>query len=104
MPWLVGARHDNQIRACQPHRGAEIRVSTSVILSVSSTRSWAPSTRRCAEETASNSAASVFSTRQRGAHTGRNPSTGAVVLVEQKSVPFFKPAREMHQRLNPPEA
>jgi integration host factor subunit beta len=46
----------------------------------------------------------VFSTRQRGAHAGRNPSTGAVVLVEQKSVPFFRPAREMHQRLNPPEA
>jgi integration host factor subunit beta len=31
---------------------------------------------------------------------GRNPLTGAAVLVEKKSVPVFKAGKEMHQRLN----
>jgi integration host factor subunit beta len=46
----------------------------------------------------------IFSTRKRGAYAGRNPSTGAVVAVKQKSVPFFRAGREMRQRLNAPEA
>jgi integration host factor subunit beta len=46
----------------------------------------------------------IFSTRKRGAHGGRNPATGAAVAVKQKSVPFFRAGKEMHQRLNPPEA
>jgi integration host factor subunit beta len=46
----------------------------------------------------------VFSTRKRGAYAGRNPRTGAAVPVRQKSVPFFRAGREMHQRLNPPKA
>jgi len=46
----------------------------------------------------------VFSTRKRRAYTGRNPATSAVVVVKQKSAPFFRAGKEMHQRLNPPEA
>ena len=46
----------------------------------------------------------VFSTRKRRAYGGRNPATGAVVVVKQKSAPFFRAGKEMHQRLNPPEA
>jgi integration host factor subunit beta len=46
----------------------------------------------------------VFSVRKRGARPGRNPRSGAVVAVEQKSVPFFRTGKEMHQRLNPPQA
>jgi integration host factor subunit beta len=42
----------------------------------------------------------VFSTRKRGADAGRNPSTGAAVVVKQKSVPFFRAGKEMHQGLN----
>jgi integration host factor subunit beta len=45
----------------------------------------------------------IFSTRKRGAYGGRNPATGAVVAVKQKSVPFFRAGREMRQRLNPPQ-
>jgi len=30
--------------------------------------------------------------------------SGAAVSVQPKSVPFFKTGKEMHQRLNPPEA
>jgi integration host factor subunit beta len=46
----------------------------------------------------------IFSTRKRGAYAGRNPATGAAVAVKQKSAPFFRAGKEMHQRLNPPEA
>src|SRR5450755_1415067 len=46
----------------------------------------------------------VFSTRKRRAYAGRNPATGAVAVVKQKSAPFFRAGKEMHQRLNPPEA
>ena len=42
----------------------------------------------------------AFSVKHRPAHTGRNPRTGAHVAVEQKSVPFFKPGKEMRERLN----
>jgi integration host factor subunit beta len=45
----------------------------------------------------------VFSTRKRRARDGRNPRSGAAVVVEPKSVPFFKTGREMKQRLNAPE-
>jgi integration host factor subunit beta len=43
----------------------------------------------------------AFSVKQRPAHTGRDPRTGAHVAVEQKSVPFFKTGKEMRERLNP---
>jgi integration host factor subunit beta len=42
----------------------------------------------------------AFSTRGRDARTGRNPRTGETVSVDAKRVPYFKPGKEMRQRLN----
>lgn len=42
----------------------------------------------------------TFSTRQRNARTGRNPRTGESVAVPSKKVPYFKPGKEMRERLN----
>src|SRR5687768_3573356 len=42
----------------------------------------------------------AFSTRQRDARTGRNPRTGETVAVDAKRVPYFKPGKEMRERLN----
>jgi len=42
----------------------------------------------------------AFSTRQRDARKGRNPRTGEAVDVAGKSVPYFKPGKEMRARLN----
>ena len=42
----------------------------------------------------------TFSTRPRAARTGRNPRTGAAVEVPAKRVPYFKPGKEMRERLN----
>ena len=42
----------------------------------------------------------AFSTRQRDARIGRNPRTGASVDVSAKRVPYFKPGKEMRERLN----
>jgi integration host factor subunit beta len=42
----------------------------------------------------------AFSTRARDARTGRNPRTGETVPVDAKRVPYFKPGKEMRQRLN----
>jgi integration host factor subunit beta len=42
----------------------------------------------------------AFSTRQRDARTGRNPRTGDAVEVDAKRVPYFKPGKEMRERLN----
>jgi integration host factor subunit beta len=42
----------------------------------------------------------AFSTRSRDARTGRNPRTGETVDVDAKRVPYFKPGKEMRQRLN----
>jgi integration host factor subunit beta len=48
-----------------------------------------------------------FFVKFREARTGRNPRTGASVLVERKAIPFFKSGKEMKSRLNtnahPPE-
>ena len=43
----------------------------------------------------------TFSTRQRESRTGRNPRTGSPVSVPSKRVPYFKPGKEMRERLNP---
>ena len=43
----------------------------------------------------------TFSTRQRDARVGRNPRTGETVSVPAKKVPYFKPGKEMRERLNP---
>lgn len=42
----------------------------------------------------------TFSTRPRSARTGRNPRTGDAVEVPAKRVPYFKPGKEMRERLN----
>lgn len=42
----------------------------------------------------------AFSTRARDARSGRNPRTGETVPVDAKRVPYFKPGKEMRDRLN----
>lgn len=42
----------------------------------------------------------AFSTRQREARTGRNPRSGESVSVPAKRVPYFKPGKEIRERLN----
>ena len=42
----------------------------------------------------------AFSTREREARMGRNPRTGDPVPVPAKRVPYFKPGKEMRERLN----
>lgn len=42
----------------------------------------------------------AFSVRQRKARMGRNPRTGEAVKVEAKSVPFFRPGKELRARVN----
>ena len=42
----------------------------------------------------------AFSTRARDARTGRNPRTGTAVKVDAKRVPYFKPGKELRERLN----
>lgn len=42
----------------------------------------------------------AFSTRAREARIGRNPRTGAAVKVDAKRVPYFKPGKELREKLN----
>ena len=42
-----------------------------------------------------------FRTRQRNPRIGRNPKTGAKVDVPAKKVPYFKPAKELRDSMNP---
>mgnify|MGYP001445108139 FL=1 len=42
----------------------------------------------------------AFSTRARSGRTGRNPRTGASVDIDAKRVPYFKPGKEIRERLN----
>ena len=42
----------------------------------------------------------AFSTRSREARQGRNPRTGEAVAVPGKRVPYFKPGKEIRDRLN----
>lgn len=42
----------------------------------------------------------AFSVRERSARKGRNPRTGETVQVEAKSVPFFRPGKELRARVN----
>jgi integration host factor subunit beta len=41
-----------------------------------------------------------FRTRQRKPRTGRNPKTGAKVEVPAKTIPFFKPSKELKDMVN----
>lgn len=42
----------------------------------------------------------AFSTRERKPRVGRNPRTGEAVQVPAKRVPYFKPGKEVRERLN----
>lgn len=42
----------------------------------------------------------AFSIREREARTGRNPRTGMAVTVDAKRVPYFKPGKDLRERLN----
>ena len=42
----------------------------------------------------------AFSTRPRNPRKGRNPRTGDAVDVPAKRVPYFKPGKEIRERLN----
>ena len=42
----------------------------------------------------------AFSVRHRKARVGRNPRTGETVHVDAKSVPFFRPGKELRARVN----
>lgn len=47
----------------------------------------------------------AFSTKKRDPRTGRNPRTGESVEVAGKAVPYFKPGKELRERVNsgPPQ-
>ncbi len=42
----------------------------------------------------------AFSTKRRDPRTGRNPRTGSAVEVSAKAVPYFKPGKELRERVN----
>jgi integration host factor subunit beta len=42
----------------------------------------------------------AFSTRERNPRKGRNPRTGDAVQVPSKRVPYFKPGKEIREKLN----
>jgi integration host factor subunit beta len=42
----------------------------------------------------------AFSTKRREARLGRNPRTGAAVSVAGKTVPYFKPGKQLRERIN----
>ena len=42
----------------------------------------------------------AFSARVRSERIGRNPRTGEEVTVSSKAAPYFKPGKELHERLN----
>lgn len=41
-----------------------------------------------------------FHTRRRGPRTGRNPKTGQRVAVPAKTIPYFRPSKEVHALIN----
>jgi len=42
----------------------------------------------------------TFTNRRRRGRTARNPRTGEPVAVAEKVVPFFKPGRDIRERIN----
>jgi len=42
----------------------------------------------------------AFSIKKRDPRTGRNPRTGSAVAVSAKAVPYFKPGKELRERVN----
>ena len=45
-----------------------------------------------------------FRIRERKSRVGRNPKTGAKVDIPAKRIPYFKPSKELRDRLNPTES
>ena len=41
-----------------------------------------------------------FTTKSRGGRVGRNPRTGAAVVVEPKRAPYFRASRDLLERMN----
>ena len=41
-----------------------------------------------------------FQVRDYDAYTGRNPKTGAEITVAPKRLPFFKPGKDLRERMN----
>ena len=41
-----------------------------------------------------------FRIRHRNSRIGRNPKTGVQVHVPEKKIPYFKPGKELRERLN----
>ena len=41
-----------------------------------------------------------FGTRQRAGRMGRNPKSGQAVAVPPKTIPFFKPSKEVRELIN----
>ena len=42
----------------------------------------------------------AFVVKQRRARLGRNPRTGEAVAVPEKGAPFFKPGKQLRERIN----
>ena len=42
----------------------------------------------------------AFTAKKRDARKGRNPRTGETVAVSGKAVPYFKPGKELRERVN----
>ena len=41
-----------------------------------------------------------FHVREYGSYTGRNPKTGENVKIKPKKLPFFKPGKELKERVD----
>lgn len=41
-----------------------------------------------------------FHVREYGSYTGRNPKTGEKVKIKPKKLPFFKPGKELKERVD----
>jgi integration host factor subunit beta len=42
----------------------------------------------------------AFSLRRRASRVGRNPKTGAPVALPERHVPYFKPGKELRERVD----
>ncbi len=42
----------------------------------------------------------AFSVKKYKAYTGRNPKTGEKIKIESKKLPFFKPGKELKERVD----
>lgn len=42
----------------------------------------------------------TFGVRERSARTARNPRTGETISLSKASVPFFKPGKELKEKVN----